>query len=79
MQMQQTHRIPRNMSGLDALKAIRQLRPGVKSILLSGYTESSMVQPDPDSRPTAFMQKPFDPAHLADQINRVLAQGTDSP
>lgn len=53
------------------------LRPGLRSVLMSGYTESAVQRPSAFDPGTSFLQKPFTPESLAKKVRDVLdsAQG----
>jgi two-component system, cell cycle sensor histidine kinase and response regulator CckA len=57
------------LSGKDALRAMRKLRPQSKIILSSGYGEEDSSL---DEAPNAFLQKPFTLEALVQTVNQVL-------
>ncbi|MFB3786136.1 MAG: response regulator [bacterium] len=60
------------LNGHELAAHIRRIRPGVKILYMSGYTEDAMVRQglmDPD---IAFIQKPFTPLTLIQKIQHVL-------
>jgi PAS domain S-box-containing protein len=60
------------MTGAEALQAIRQLRPDVAVLIMSGYNEQD-TPPRPDGeQPTAFIHKPFSLLTLRDRIQASL-------
>jgi len=65
------------MSGGELAKRLRAVRPGIKVLYLSGYTEEviapSMLQPG-----CAFLQKPFTLQVLARKVRDVLHEKTDN-
>jgi len=62
------------MSGMELVERIRLLRPGLKIILMSGYTEQDFSQNDIiDSIP--FLGKPFTPMSLLNSVEEVLKKG----
>jgi CheY-like chemotaxis protein len=61
------------LSGKDALRAMRRLRPEAKVILTSGYGEDDV---EIDSAPNAFLQKPFTLESLLHTVHQVLALPT---
>ncbi len=60
------------LGGLDLSRAIRETRPGIKVILMSGYPSrgETKVFDVPDGVP--LLQKPFDPEHLARNVREML-------
>ena len=66
------------MSGFDLARAVRERRPGVKVLYMSGYTDnrvSSSWELAPD---TPFLHKPFTAVNLAQKIREALANGVTS-
>jgi CheY-like chemotaxis protein len=65
------------MSGRDLVDRLRPLRPDIRVLFTSGYTEESLhrrvVQPD-----TAFLQKPFTEEALAHKVRDVLDEGKET-
>jgi len=60
------------MTGAEALQAIRQLRPEVAVVIMSGYNEQDSP-PRPDGeQPTAFIHKPFSLLTLRDRLQETL-------
>jgi CheY-like chemotaxis protein len=60
------------MSGRELATRLTRLRPEVKVLYMSGYTDTGIVHGgalDPD---TAFLQKPFTPDALARHVREVL-------
>ncbi len=60
------------MTGLDLIKACRELDPQQKIILISG-TVGAEVYADSLTKPDRFLAKPFQPAELIEVIRTVLA------
>ncbi|MGI8923513.1 MAG: PAS domain S-box protein [Fimbriimonadales bacterium] len=57
------------MGGQDALKRIRELRPELPVIVMSGYTQQELNQSVADDGHVAFLQKPFTMAELAAKLD----------
>jgi two-component system, cell cycle sensor histidine kinase and response regulator CckA len=62
------------MSGEETLRRIRAIRPGLRVLLVSGYSEAPVVAPGPGEGPVGFLGKPFNRASLEQQL-RALWSG----
>ncbi|HJZ47229.1 MAG TPA: response regulator, partial [Roseiflexaceae bacterium] len=51
---------------------IRRLRPAIKVLFISGYTDTAIIQHQQMTPGSAFLQKPFAPATLARKVREVL-------
>jgi two-component system, cell cycle sensor histidine kinase and response regulator CckA len=60
------------MSGAEALRQMRAIRPEVLVILSSGYTETEAARRFAGERLAAFAQKPYAAPALARLVKRVL-------
>jgi DNA-binding response OmpR family regulator len=59
------------ISGNTLLEQLRELRPSLRVILMSGYSEDpAMVM----AAGGAYIQKPFDPDELAAKVREVLSR-----
>jgi two-component system cell cycle sensor histidine kinase/response regulator CckA len=62
------------MGGEQALEAMRRVRPDVRVILMSGYSEEDVATRFAAAgRPNEFLEKPFRWADLSDKLRAVLA------
>jgi PAS domain S-box-containing protein len=62
------------ISGYELARRLALLRPQMKVVYMSGYTESALMQQDQLKPGTHLLQKPFTPAALAQKIREVLDQ-----
>ena len=62
------------MNGPDLAKRIALIRPELRMLFVSGYTDRAVVHQGLVGRTTAFLQKPFMPEALARKVRDVLDQ-----
>jgi PAS domain S-box-containing protein len=62
------------VSGRQLADRVAALRPGVKVLFLSGYTDDAIVRHGVLETAKAFLQKPFTPTTLARKVREVLDQ-----
>jgi len=62
------------MSGEEAFRAIRSIRPDIKVILSSGYNEQESISLFQSKGLAGFIQKPYQPRKLLEKIREVLGQ-----
>jgi CheY-like chemotaxis protein len=60
------------MSGRQLATLMTQARPGLRVLLMSGYTEQAVLRPDVLEPRVAFLQKPFTPTELVRKVREVL-------
>jgi FixJ family two-component response regulator len=61
-----------NMSGPQLAQRLRGIRPGLKVLYLSGYTDDAIVRHGILEGEAPFLQKPFSPDSLAQKVREVL-------
>ncbi|MFZ5798923.1 MAG: ATP-binding protein [Thermodesulfobacteriota bacterium] len=66
------------MNGRELLDAVKTLRPEIKSILMSGYTDNILLRHQVFRPGVVFLNKPLLPIALANKIRDVL-DGTEPP
>jgi DNA-binding NtrC family response regulator len=67
------------MSGPELAVQLKALRPGIKVIFTSGYSDTSIVHKDVLDSAAAFIQKPYRPKALARTIREVLEGHAPNP
>ncbi len=60
------------LSGLDLARLLKPTRPGMKVIYISGYPDTSVVQPAVNDLQAVLLQKPFGPEALLRTVRSVL-------
>jgi PAS domain S-box-containing protein len=61
------------MNGEEALHRMQAIRPGVRVILSSGYSETEAMERFGDRSLAGFLQKPYTPSSLAQKIQQTIA------
>lgn len=61
-------------SGRELAARITPLRPGIRVLFVSGYTENVITTGGMLEKGLAFLQKPFSPAVLVEKVCEVLSQ-----
>jgi PAS domain S-box-containing protein len=67
--------LPR-ISGRKIAEHLTPLRPGMKVLYMSGYTDDTILRAGVLEAGTAFLQKPFTPTSLAHRVREVLDAGS---
>jgi len=60
------------MSGPAVAEKVAALRPGIKVIYMSGYTDDAVLRHGVLNHDAPFIQKPFSPTALRKKIREVL-------
>lgn len=60
--------------GRDLAEEIRQLRPGIRVLFVSGYSDDEIFRHGVERSTAAFLQKPFTTRALASKVREVLDQ-----
>jgi PAS domain S-box-containing protein len=60
------------MSGKEVARRLRESRPGLKVLFMSGYAEEQVVHRGVVEKDVAFLAKPFTPAALTQKVRGVL-------
>jgi PAS domain S-box-containing protein len=60
------------MSGKEVARRLRETRPGLKVLFMSGYAEEQVVHRGVVEEDVAFLAKPFTPAALTEKVRSVL-------
>jgi CheY-like chemotaxis protein len=61
-----------HMSGAETAARLLKVRPGLKLLYMSGYTDNAVVLHGVLRSETAFLQKPITPAALLAKVREVL-------
>ena len=62
------------MGGRELAESLVKIRPGIKVLLLSGYTDDGRVRNGVIREEYAFLPKPFTPSELAKRVRQILDQ-----
>ena len=62
-----------NMSGMELVREARKLKPGLKSMIITGYADDDVLRTDLDG--VAVLGKPFSLEKLAETIGSIVAAG----
>jgi signal transduction histidine kinase len=78
IQMVVTDVVMPELGGRPLVERLAALRPGIKVLYISGYTDDAVIRHGVLEAGTAFLQKPFTPAALSNKVREVLDQ-PDAP
>lgn len=62
------------MDGQQAFNAMRMIMPGVKVLLMSGFSESEAINRFSTKAPAAFIQKPYTPEILVSKVVGIIGE-----
>ncbi len=60
------------MGGIDLSDLVVKLRPDIKTLFMSGYTDDSIINRGAFGADTVFIEKPFTPDALARKVRDIL-------
>ena len=60
------------MDGVEAFEELIRIKPDVKVILCSGYTEEAVMQNFPGQHPAGVLHKPYNMEDLKSELGRLL-------
>jgi two-component system cell cycle sensor histidine kinase/response regulator CckA len=66
-------------SGPELARQLQEMRPGLSTIFMSGYTGDALEALGLERNGAVFLQKPFTPAALAQKVREVLSRGAARP
>jgi DNA-binding NtrC family response regulator len=67
--------VMREVSGPDLARRVQKVRPEIKVVFMSGYTDSAIVHQGTLDPGIAFLPKPFTPSTLAGRVRQALDEG----
>jgi two-component system cell cycle sensor histidine kinase/response regulator CckA len=60
------------ITGGETFRRLREQRPGLKVVFMSGYTDDEVLRRGVVLSEVAFVEKPFEPAQLARVVRETL-------
>jgi PAS domain S-box-containing protein len=66
------------MTGPALARQLQRLRPGLKILFISGYSDNELLETSPPLQHSAFLQKPFTPQILASKVQEVMGRNGPS-
>lgn len=70
--------IPNGMGGAQAMEKIRQVDPGVRAIVSSGYSDDPIMSRYADYGFQAVLPKPYQPTELRELVTNLIAEARRS-
>jgi DNA-binding NtrC family response regulator len=61
-----------SLSGRELADRLKERRPGIKVLFMSGYTDDTIVHHGVLEKDAEFIQKPFSPGQLAIKVREAL-------
>ena len=68
-----------NMAGMDTYDRLKEINPGIKVLLASGYDMDSQARYIMERCCDGFIQKPFNMSELLEKIREILASKSTTP
>lgn len=65
-----------DLNGCDLARSMRMLRPEIRVIYMSAYTDDERVHEEAEAGLATFLSKPFSPSQLVATVARVLADAS---
>ncbi len=62
------------LGGVDLVQRLRTVRPQLKVLYMSGYTDSTVIRHGLEEAEANYLQKPFTPDHLTQKVRQLLDQ-----
>jgi CheY-like chemotaxis protein len=60
------------LNGWELAQRIAQLRPGIKTLFVSGYAAAALIHQGIEDASVMFLQKPFSPTAFAAKVRATL-------
>lgn len=65
------------MDGMEVLRRVRQIQPGIKVIMVTGLDQSETARRAKDLGVFAYLPKPFDPDDLKQAVERAVTEPSE--
>ena len=70
--------MPKGWDGLETFNAVQKFRAGLPCIIVSGFSSNMQIELALDQGAVAFVQKPYSPKALAQEVKKALARTSTS-